>query len=405
MGTLYFIALAFIFIGGITWFFSRKVTWQELAGGSAAALLLAMIFHLVGANMIVSDTQTYSGQIIQANRYAAWREYYEEAVYRTEYYNERVSYTETVGSGAKARTVTKHRTERRSRRVFDHWEGHKRWHNESYDMSSNINTRYDIDRTAYWDTCKKFGGEVSVKGDRRTGEHNSRMIDGDPNDYMSTPKTGYVYPVTKPVSFENKLKAGPSVFSFVEVPKTIPVFEWPANSNPFQSERLLGQAQKDVSISEWDKLNARLGPTKKANLILIGFGAQDSSIAQYQRAKFLGGKRNDVVMCYGGSAAKPNWTVVFGWTDSELVKQNLQTLLLEKGVSNAIIPDIEKEITAHYQVKNWHAFDHLTVPPSNGLITWYIITLILTQSVLYIFFYRNEFEASEEYAGQALKNQ
>ena len=51
------------------------------------------------------------------------------------------------------------------------------------------------------------------------------MIAGDPNDYVSNNKTGWIEPVTKKVHYENRIKAAPTTFSFVKIPKYVKVFE------------------------------------------------------------------------------------------------------------------------------------------------------------------------------------
>lgn len=372
MAILYFLALIPVIIGGVIWVLNKQVNWIEWAGGAGAAFLLAAFIHLIGVYSIPSDTQTVSGQIIQAKHFTAWKEYYEEAVYKTVY----------SGTG-------KNRT---SRRVFSHWSPRSRWHDEYFKLYSNIDTDITVDEGTYRRTVQLFGEEKSVKGDRRTMEHASRMVAGDPNDRVTTPVSGYVYPVTDSRTWENKIKVGPSVFSFVDVPKNIPVYPWPANPNVFASQRLLGTAAKVVDIYEWDKLNAQVGPLKKVNLIAIGFGNQDSSIAQYQRAKYLGGKKNDLVICYGGDDSHPTWTFVFGWTDSEIVKQNLQSLVLDKGFGPATLADIKEEVIRNYKIKDWSAFDHIAVPPTTTLIVCYIIAMIITQGGLYFWFHQNEWK-------------
>ncbi len=377
MSILYFIAIIPVIIGGILWALSKEVNWVEWLSGSVAAIALAGIFHTIGVYSIPSDIQTFSGQITKARHFTRWQEYYEEAVYRTETY-----YT---GTGKKK--------ERHTKQVFDHWRGCKRWHDDDWKFYSNINTDYNVNAAEYTRTVRLFGEERSIEGDRTTSEHASKMIAGDPNDRISTPISGYIYPITDKRTWENKIKVGPSVYSFIEVPKTVPVFDWPANPDPFVSQRLLGTAAQDMPIYDWDRLNAQLGPAKRVNLIAIGFGDKDSEIAQYQRAKYVGGKKNDLVICYGGEAKTPSWVVVFGWTDKELVKQNLQTLILEHGFIKENLQAIRDEIISNYKIKNWHEFDYISVPPTTGLIVWYVISMIVVQGGLYYWFNKNEFSA------------
>lgn len=340
--------------------------------------------HLIAIHGMTDDTETWSGEIVQAKHYSKWLEYYEEAIYRTEYYTEEetyYSYDEEGHSESHTRTVTK------SRQVFDHWEPRNRWHNDSWDCNSSIDTSYDIDKDRFNYFVKKFGDIHPVPGNRSTWEHNSKMIEGDPNDYESHNHTGWIEPVTKLVHFENRIKAAPSIYSFVKVPTNIPVFSYPKNSDPFHSDRLMGEARKTVDPFKFDQLNAKLGISKKVNVILIGFGKQDSMIAEYQRAKFIGGKKNDLVLCYGNG-----WSRVFGWTEKEIVKANLATILLQNPVDNDILPLIEKEIRLNYTIKDWHKFDYLQIEPRAVHFIWFAIILVVVEVGLYIYFWNDGYD-------------
>ena len=242
----------------------------------------------------------------------------------------------------------------------------------------------------------------AVAGRRTTGEHNSRMIAGDPNDYTADPsKTHWIEPVTKKVSWENKVKAAPSVFSFIKVPTNVPVFSWPENPDPFHSQRVLGTAGKYISTLEWDKLNAYLGGRKKINLIIVGFDSSDSMLGQYQQAKWIGGKKNDLVITVGGKdLKKPDWCFTFGWTDSELSKQDITSYVLVNGLTTNLYPFITKEVIMHYQIKEWKKFDYIRVEPATKYYYWFLGFMVVTQVGLYIFFSMNDFDKQKIFNGK-----
>lgn len=395
----YFIALVPLVVGGILWLFNKHVNWIEWASGSAAGFILAVIFHLVSIHGMTRDIETWSGQIIQAKHHARWLEYYEYAVYRTEYYT--VSVSNSNGKGSHSET--------RSRQVFDHWEPTQRWHDDFWDCNSDLGTSYDITQAKYSYFTQKYKMNQAIAGDRETGEHDSHMIDGDPNDYICTPQiTHWVEPITITKEWSNKVKAAPSVFSFIKVATNIPVFEWPSNPNPFVSERVLGTARQYVSTLAIDQLNGVLGPRKKVNVIIVGFDSTDSMLGQYQKAKWIGGKKNDLVITLGGhDLNKPDWVFTFGWTDSDVCKQDITSYVLENGLSTNLMAYLSQEITANYQIKKWKDFDYLRVEPSPKYYYWFIFFLVLTQGGLYWFFLMNDFDKSsgEQYfeSGDFLK--
>ena len=86
-----------------------------------------------------------------------------------------------------------------------------------------------------------------------------------------------------------------------------------------------------------------------------------------------------LVLVYGGTdPVHPKWVKVFGWTEQELVKRNLETILLRNPVNSSLIPLIEKEIRQNYQLKDWKKFDYIAVNPP----TWtYIVSLIVTIAI------------------------
>jgi hypothetical protein len=358
------------------WFLSNKVVIVEALILAALGFVVAGIFHFIAVYGMTSDKETWSGQVIKTTKYSKWLEEYDEEIYRTESYEETEYYTDSKGN-SQSRSVTRYRE------VFSHLETRRRWHEEHYDSSDTLNRTVSIDKGRHEDIVEKFGQLVPVPGYRSNSgfrERNHHMIGGDPNDYNSVNKNNYVYPVTIIKSFENRVKAAPSVFSYSEVPEATKklLFEYPVNSNMFNSDRLVGASS--FNRVSWDQLNSRLGPTKKVNLIAVNFGKlSDPSLATWLESYWIGGKKNDLVICFGGiENNKPSWVKVFGWTEQELVKRNLETLLLDNGTKDDTILLIEKEVVANYKIKDWHKFDYLTIPiPFSYFLICFLMELLI----------------------------
>jgi hypothetical protein len=234
-------------------------------------------------------------------------------------------------------------------------------------------------------------GNVIEDGGKQSSSHGGHFDGGDNNIYRAPNKTGYLYPVTTTRHFENRIKAAPTVFSFVKVPTNVPVFNWPNNPNWMVSDRLIGEAR--ISILEFDRMNARLGPSKFVNVIFINFGNKDRSIAEYQRAKFVGGKKNDIVICYGqdGTNGISGWAACFGWSNSEICKRNLETTILTNPINNDILPLIEKEIRSNYVIKDWDSFSYISIEPPLWSYIVLISVMILTQAGFWLWANINEF--------------
>lgn len=368
-------------VGGVLWATGKKVMWMEWAGGSAIGFAMAGIFHAIAMHGQTADVETWSGQLTSGRHFAKWQEFYEEAIYKNVSCTHTEYYTDSDGK-------RKSRKAHSSDRVFSHWEDRKRWHDDRYVVNSNIGTEHSISNTDFYAIAKSWGGVKAVKGKRTTSEHNSKMIGGDPNDY-TTANTGFVWPVTKLVSFENRIKATPTTFSYAKVPEHAKVYEYPENHAPFKSDRLVGSATL-VDLFAFDQMNARLGPSKRVNVILVGFGDKDSMMAQWQEAKWIGGKKNDVVICFGGLNKSPTWVRAFGWTEKKECLRQLESIVLEKGMTTETLPLIEEEIKRTYTLKDWKKFDYIRVPAPMWAFMTYIAVALVAQSVFWWWAHAND---------------
>lgn len=359
----YLIALIPVVVGASLYIWRKEIVWWEWAISTVAGFLTALIFNCIAVAGMTTDFETWSGQVTVTIRHPEWVEEYQVAIYKTVH---------------KTRT-SEGKTESYTEEEFDHYETRYRKHHEYFDIKDTLSQTLEITRERYDQICQTFGGFEKEDG------HNSGFYSGDPLIYPSRNKTGFIHPTTATRMWENKVKASPSVFSYVKVDDPN-VFEYPQNTSPWRSNRLLGSAAT-IPIAEFDKINSKLGPTKKVNIIMVGFPDDaDSSMAQLQEAKWIGGKKNDLVLCYGGS---PRWTYVFGWTEEELVKKNLQTILLTHPIDDNILPLIEEEVGKNYKLKDWSKFDYLSVEPPAWSYSILIIVMVLTQAGFWVFAFVN----------------
>ena len=364
MALMYLIALIPVIIGAALWVFSKKIVWFEWLIGCGIAFAVSGIIHAVTIYGMTYDKEIWSGQVQSVEHEPYWHATWTEIE----------TYTVTVGSGENMRTET------RTRLVTKTHTHHPEW---------NVHTsigNFSIDQTKYNELKERFGEEKSRKGHRRSG-----FDRGDPYDYFLVNKNNWVEPVTDMRSWENRVKAAPSVFSFPKVPEDKHVHEYPSVGNRFRSDRLFGRAN-GINLLEFDRMCARLGSSKKVNIIIIGFPENsDSSIAQFQEAAWIGGKKNDLVLCYGGGqGTEATWSYVFGWTEEELVKRNLESILIESPINSSILPLIEKEVRANYIIKDWEKFEYLSIEPPTSAYIWLLVVMSVTQIALWVFFHVND---------------
>jgi len=378
MWIFYLVPVITLIIGLVIWILNKKITWLEWIGSAVTGFILAVIFHLMAFHGLTDDIETWSGRLTHTEHYPKWIEEYQVAIYRTETY-----YT---GSGPD-------RTEH-TRRVFSHYETRYDTHQErwfAYFNYGEISDKCEISQAMFNEIKSNFGSEPVIGG-KQGSYHAGHFDGGDNNIYRVDNKIGYLYPVTTVRHFENRIKAAPTVFSFPKVPTNCAVYEWPENSNRWVSGRLIGESK--ISLLEFDRMNTRLGPIKFVNVIMINFGLNDASIADWQQAKWMGGRKNDLVLCYGQVQTNglPTWARAFGWSESEIAKRNLETILLTTPINNDILPKIEQEIKKGYIIKDWDKFSYITIEPPTWAYITYFIVVFLVQFGLWIWFNYNKFK-------------
>jgi len=358
----YLLALLPIVVGGVLWFRSREVVWFEWAAGAAIAFITAGIFHYLAVSGMTGDIETLSGQVVRATHHPEWVERY------TRDHESR----DSKGNVTRRWTTTHYRT-----------------HSEYWDADCEYGGDYSSDHKIdeqFWQQIKRKFKNVETEKPYKSG-----FYSGDKNTYVSYNRTGFVYPTTRLHSFENRIKAAPSLFSFSKVPTNVVVQPWPENPDPFASQRLMGTASLLFDKLEFDRMNSRLGPNKRVNVIMVGFVKEGLQHGHWQEAAWVGGKKNDLVICFGGmSKDKPAaWAYVFGWTEKNLCKRQIESLLLEQPATPALLKAIEAEVVKTYTIKDWSKFDYITVQPPTWSYWVFFIVLGGSQVFLYFLFHTN----------------
>jgi hypothetical protein len=386
MIAMYLIACIPFVIGGILYWCSNKIHWAEWLVASIVAFITAALFHVFSIMGMTSDVEVLSGRVVNIEHHPEW----------VERWIEHHSETYTTGSGKNERTHTRYWTTTEYDTHSEHWVA-------DLDYGHNRQNSVNISVARYNEIKGLFGNKVDISG-TQSYDHGGTFYSGDNRIYLTRNMTGYIYPCVMSKTFENRVKACPSVFSYISVPTNIPVHKYPIPEGDgwfgnaeriFTSERLLGTAKSMINERAFDQMNSVLGPTKKVNVILIGFSSPDDMIAKYQEAEFIGGRKNDLVICYNarGRGQKASWAVVFGWTDKMLVKRNLETIFLNNPIDDSILPLMAKEIETNYVIKNWERdFAYLSVEAPTWAYVVLILVMILTQTALWWIFMKNDFD-------------
>lgn len=388
MYCLYLIALIPSLIGLVLYFTCKKINFFEWMWASIIAFGVSAIMHLCAYTGMTSDQEIWSGQVTQVCRFPFWIEEYQEAIYRTEHHTRRVK------SGD--HWTTQSYTDRH----FSHYETRHRNHDEYFTKNVSFGTdarEFRINGADYNDVVTKFGGKVDVVKQTKSG-----FDGGDSNVYPCHNQTGYIIPAAITKSWSNKVKASPSTFSFESVPKDAPVYEYPTCLDMWHSDRLLGDAGVKINTLPFDQLNAKLGPRKEVNIIIVGFNNADAKLGKLQEAKWVGGKQNDIVICYGYAPLEGNvpnvcWTYCFSWCKNDQMKRNIEKIFYDGPIDDTILPKLEEEIVKSYQIRNWSEFDSLDVKPRP--IHYYILLgiMLIAQIGIYVGSFVNDYDKGESF--------
>lgn len=362
MWSLYVVLLIPVIAGAFLWIHSRRITYGEWMRGSLLGLVTIVAFHAWTVWSLTVDYETVSGRAIRVTHCPEC----------------------TVRSGDETQEMPEHWT-------------------VTIDFATELQT-FVIARDEFDSLRTRFGGAR-----REVPPSTFEPLDADYLVGVYDNERGDLVPAHSFRLSERRAESGPSLLSFAKPPAGLALHDYPNGMSSLElkvfvagteavkwassreivedlqafnwraSQRLLGRARDDFSVAAWDALNAELYPEVGVNLIAIGFD-DESSIAHWQEARWSGGKRNDLVLCYGpiGQDGAPAWTYCFGWSEDELVRRNLESLLLSAPPGDALLAPLKEEVLANYRPRTWPAIAYLAVPvPPGAFRTLCLIMLVL----------------------------
>lgn len=303
----------------------HEITWAEFGINIAAGVLFVMAGYGVSMWQSTADIEVWNGQVVSKSR--------DRVSCRHSYScNCRESCS---GSGSSRSCTTTCDT------CYEHS------HDWDYVVKSDIG-RFEIDRID------------------RQGRHEpprfARVQIGDP-----VAMTHY---------FTNYIKAAPdSLFNHLESQMLLETYEgklpdYPSSVYDYHYvNRVIASGVSIPDLAKWNQhlaLTLRtLGVQRQANVVVV-FTKEESAISEAISAKWLGGKKNDVIVVIGAkNFPAPDWVRVISWTDNELFKVHLRQGIeeLSELTPETFMPVLTKHVMAEFQRKNWADFDYLKPEP------------------------------------------
>lgn len=342
----------------------KEITWLEMGSIAALGAVITATVYAVGAYSETADEEIWSGQIIQKQR-----------VHDT--YEESYECNCTTSRDSKGNT------------------------------KRSCQTCYRTHYTVEWNCNTTIGSFQYDKLDRTS---RSVYLSPDPQNY-TVAQVGD--PVSRSVGFTNYVKAVPdSLFhahNIQKFEKMLP--EYPGQIySMYKINRALSVGVPVPDLAQWNQdisLALRtLGPQKQANIIVLFANTADQSYVQALEGKWIGGKKNDIIVVMGVTQyPKIDFVTISSWTDKQIFKVELRNAIMDIGEVNR--PKIMAAITEHtnksFVRKQMKDFEYLKAqiePPTWVLTLAVILGMIASLGSTYYFYHNDPFGGSSYRRGR-----
>lgn len=250
----------------------------------------------------------------------------------------------------------------------------------SKSCSTECDTCYEHNNDFDWVLHSNVGDvkvqRINAQGNLEPARYTAAAI-GDP------------FAVTSP--FTNYIKAAPSSLFNASVSRHAEdVPEYPLNVRDYHYiDRVLGVKVVIPDQSKWNLMLSNalksLGPQKQSNVVVLISGHADETFADAVNARWLGGKKNDVIVILGTPKYPDiSWVRVLSWTDQQLFKVQLRDALfsLKTAEPDQVITTISQHISKGFVRKPMKDFEYLKHEVELPGWVWFIlISLSIAASV------------------------
>ena len=354
-----FIILGCLVLCLIGFLLNKEIAWIEFIGLCLIVILVAVISWCIATAPIPNDVHYISGRINYTAHYPAFTEKYKQR-HEKEY-----------PCGKDDDGYTKYCT-----KVWYTTEYAR--HYESYEASDTLGQEVEITQKFYHILGHDFGNNEKRYdgGSTYRCTHGGHAVSGDNGKFYFKNETNtYNFPTTRMVAWYNPLKHKWSLFNTEKES-----YPYPERYNWIENDRT---TVKDLRKS-FDIMNTRLYERHGVNVILTS--SKDDLIHDWNK-----GKKNDIVIQVD-NIAKPSTVKVFGWYKSERLSTELETLILEKGISKDTLPLIQHKISSYYEPFDFNQFNYLRYQLDGWELILITVLTIIFGIGFYILFSQNDLE-------------
>jgi len=210
-------------------------------------------------------------------------------------------------------------------------------------------------------------------------------------------------PTSTTHGYTNYIKAAPGTLfkresEFEKFAATLPAY--PLDTyDYYHLNRVIPVGVNLPDLNHWNGhlmvMNSNLGPAKKVNVVVVVVVNQPPEWFHALEAKWVGGKKNDVIPVIGVNPDLTiRWVDVMAWVKSAMVKVTIRDDLLALGKLDRlpVMDIIGRNIVQHYVRQPMSEFEYLKASITPSPTAWIISLLVgmLVAVGLGIFFYLHE---------------
>lgn len=368
----------------LIWFTHKVKMWEILLPLIVSVVFIAS-FKAIVEKVEVSSKEWVGHLGIRAEYYEPWSTWISETCYRD------------VPCGTDSKGNTKYCSE-----SYDC--SHCDDHDAEYKLIDDGGNDFTISKDTYdyltkrWHAVPQF-----VDMDRSISHYFGCGQDGDMYNISWDNQILTSVPTTTQHIYENRVKCAVSSFNYPKINKSdkevYGLYDYPAVSEYSQSAILgteqfkaLTEVDKDTAETYARYLCGYYGPRKQMKLWVLLYRNKPSISADMQEAYWVGGNKNEVVICIGmNDACEMQWVKAFSWTPNRTMLVDIRENLMNQKKYNfkAMYPILYEDL-GKFERRHFREFSYISVePPTWAMIVTYVIVLILTIAI-YIISYKRE---------------
>lgn len=200
-------------------------------------------------------------------------------------------------------------------------------------------------------------------------------------------------------TFDNYIKAAPGTLFRREGFGNIQTPPYPEVYDYYRMNRIIGDGlivDPGLWQRQLENINAHIAANKQANLLLV-VTRQNKDFYFALQQKWLGGKKNDVVLVVGLEGLDIKWADVLAWSQTKDINVQLRDDIMELGAMDRekVLETFRADTLKYYKRKPMHDFEYLKssiTPTTTQWVVSMVIGTLVSIGLALLFHFHDVFE-------------